>query len=258
MASATWVSRTRWRIRSVISELVGCHSELKLARDGVSSCSWGAAGKFENDSPALLILQKCPADPACHNLAIRDHCNGFRMTVMVDKVPCDFLSPLGALRSLILARRTRKAWNKALQPYLPQKIWAVCQAAADWRRCSVRGPLGHRVSFAALGLVVSFEKNWNQRAYISQRQQHGFEIAEYRNGMDRKRLSMMQSSLEGVSRFVFACVVTPSSPKRSVWKVYWKFHALHWFFVCFGFLETCERSWPSGPQAAVRLSQIMN
>ena len=52
------------------------------------------------------------------------------------------------------------------------------------------------MSFAALGLVVSFEKNWNQRAYISQRQQHGFEIAEYRNGMDRKRLAMIQSSLE--------------------------------------------------------------
>ena len=39
------------------------------------------------------------------------------------------------------------------------------------------------------------------------------------------------------SRFVFSCVVTPSSPKRSVWRVYWKIYALHWFFLCFGFLS---------------------
>ena len=52
-----------------------------------------------------------------------------------------------------------------------------------------------------------------------------------------------------VSRFVFSCVVTPSSPKRSVWRVYWKFHALHWFFLCLGFLEIWKRPGPSGPES---------
>ena len=50
------------------------------------------------------------------------------------------------------------------------------------------------------------------------------------------------------SRFNFSCVVTPSSPKRSVWRVYWKFHALSWLFLCLDFLETWERSEPSGPE----------
>ena len=51
-----------------------------------------------------------------------------------------------------------------------------------------------------------------------------------------------------VSRFVFSCVVTPSSPRRSVLRVYWKFHALHWFF-CFGFLKTWERPKTSSPES---------
>ena len=52
------------------------------------------------------------------------------------------------------------------------------------------------------------------------------------------------------SCFVFSCVVTPSSPKISVLRVCWKFHALHWFFLCFfGFLETWEMPGPSGPES---------
>ena len=49
--------------------------------------------------------------------------------------------------------------------------------------------LGHWV-----GSDVSHDKNWNQRAYICRRQQHGFEIAEYSNGMYSVRPFMTQSS----------------------------------------------------------------
>ena len=52
-----------------------------------------------------------------------------------------------------------------------------------------------------------------------------------------------------VRRFFFFCVVTPSPPKRSVWRVNWKFHALHSLLLCFGFLETWERSRPPGPES---------
>ena len=45
-------------------------------------------------------------------------------------------------------------------------------------------------------------------AYICRRQQHGIEIAEYRNGMDSVRLSMTQSSSEMLGkqiRFFMCC-----------------------------------------------------
>ena len=43
-------------------------------------------------------------------------------------------------------------------------------------------------------------------------------------------------------------LVTLSLPRRSVLRVYWKFHALQWLFLRFGFLETWERSRPHGPE----------
>ena len=52
-----------------------------------------------------------------------------------------------------------------------------------------------------------------------------------------------------VRRFFFSCVVSPSSPKISVWRVNWKFHALHWLFLCYGFLETWKRSRTPGPES---------
>ena len=65
-----------------------------------------------------------------------------------------------------------------------QNIWVICQAAGDWRPSIFRELLGHSKKCAVLGLDVSYERNWNQRAYICRRQRHGFEIAEYSNGMD--------------------------------------------------------------------------
>ena len=60
----------------------------------------------------------------------------------------------------------------------------VCQAARDWRPSIFRELLGHSVKCAVLGLDVSYDRNWNQRAHIYRRQQHVFKIAEYSNGMD--------------------------------------------------------------------------
>ena len=93
--------------------------------------------------------------------------------------------------------------------YRRKSGWSVrLQAAGDWRPCSVREPFGHRVSCAALGLDVSYDRNWNQRAYICQGQRHGFEIAEYCDGMDSVRLSMSQSSLEMLGKQIrfFMCL----------------------------------------------------
>ena len=63
------------------------------------------------------------------------------------------------------------------------------------------------MSCAALALDVSYDRNWNQRAHICQGQRHGFEIAEYSDGMDSVRLSMSQSSLEMLGKQIrfFMC-----------------------------------------------------
>ena len=50
-----------------------------------------------------------------------------------------------------------------------------------------------------------------------------------------------------VSRFI-SWVTTLSSPERSV-AGNWNFRALHWFFLCFGNLETWEKPWPSGQKS---------
>ena len=88
-----------------------------------------------------------------------------------------------------------------------QNIWVICQAAGDWRPSIFRELLGHSKKCAVLGLDVSYERNWNQRAYICRRQQHGFEIAEYSNGMDGVRLAMTQSGSEMLGKQIrfFMC-----------------------------------------------------
>ena len=68
--------------------------------------------------------------------------------------------------------------------------------------------------------------------------------------MDRVSLHMTQPSNTVVWRCLessfFMCSDTFVA-KRYVWRVYRKFHALHCFFICLGFLETCERSEPACP-----------
>ena len=63
------------------------------------------------------------------------------------------------------------------------------------------------MSCAALGLDISNDGNWNQRAYICRRRQQGFEIAEDSpgNGMDSIRLFMTLSSLEVQICFFMCC-----------------------------------------------------
>ena len=103
--------------------------------------------------------------------------------------------------------------------------------------------------------VWYYIRSWNQRAYICRRQQHKFEIAEYNNNMDSIRLSMTHSNLKTLTKLFLHMswrtdtAVTPSSSQRSMQRVYWKFSALHWFFLCcFGFLKTWKRSRPFGPE----------
>ena len=123
-------------------------------------------------------------------------------------------------------------------------------AGGDWFQCSIRMPVDHQVNCAVPGMDVSYDRNWNQRVYICRRQQHVFEITEYSNRMYRVRL--LWPSLVWrcwVRRVIFSCVVTPSSRKRSVWIL--KLPSYAWFFsrLCLVFLETWERSKPSGPES---------
>ena len=58
-----------------------------------------------------------------------------------------------------------------------------------------------------MGLDLPCDRNWDQQTYICRRQQHGFEITEYSNGMDSVRLFMTQSRLEvlGKQIHLFMC-----------------------------------------------------
>ena len=51
-------------------------------------------------------------------------------------------------------------------------------------QAQVQGAIRSKRKLPVLGLDVSYDRNWNQRAYICRRQRNGFEIAEYSNGMD--------------------------------------------------------------------------
>ena len=92
-----------------------------------------------------------------------------------------------------------------------QKIWVVCQAARDWRPCSVL----HSMHCAALLLIPVLMIGTGIN--IWRRHQHEFELAEYCGEMDSVSLLMTQSSLEVPGKqILFLCVMTPSSPKRFV------------------------------------------
>ena len=86
-------------------------------------------------------------------------------------------------------------------------LWPVATSVTTAR--IFREPLDHTVNCAVLGLDVSHDRHWNQRAYICRRQQHSdrFEIAGYSNGMDSERLSMTQTSLEVLGKKIcfFMC-----------------------------------------------------
>ena len=68
------------------------------------------------------------------------------------------------------------------------------------------------------------------------------------NWMDSMRLFMTQSSLGGAQQAdLFFHVSWPLLlPKIFVWGICWRFHALHWFFLGFGFLWTWEAQSPWG------------
>ena len=55
--------------------------------------------------------------------------------------------------------------------HVPQKICAVCQATGAHVASG-------SIALTVMGLDVYYNMNWNQRAYICRRHQHGFEIAE--------------------------------------------------------------------------------
>ena len=122
---------------------------------------------------------------------------------------CNFRPPQGVLRCSILARTKLepRCCSVLCKANVRQNIWVVCQAAGDWRPCIFREPLGHSVNCAVLGLDISYDRKWNQRACICRRQQNGFEIAEYSHGMDSVRLFMTHSSLEVLGKQIrfFMC-----------------------------------------------------
>ena len=100
------------------------------------------------------------------------------------------------------------------------------------------------IAWTVLHWDWTYPMKWfQQRVYICQGQQHEFEITEY--SKEGTAWGFLWPSLVwrcSVRRLVFLCLVMPSSPKISIWRVNWKFHALHWWFLCFAFLDTWERS----------------
>ena len=157
-----------------------------------------------------------------------------------------------------LSTATQDSQSKSLPEHACENaLWHF----GEWRSLRVL-PLGYRVSSAALGFDVSYDRSWKQRAYICRRHEHIVEIAECSKGMDSMRLSVAQFSLEVLGKQIcfFMCCDT-FSPKRSVSRIYWKFwvHALHWFFLCLGFLKTWERCWlldRSAPEPRRRLRSV--
>ena len=145
MASATCVSRTvtRWRISSARSEVVGC--QLKLGLDGVSSCSWGAAGKLGGDYPALLILQKVSGQSCLPQLAIK-FCFGAWMTL-----PKWYGGCLN-IKAITVARKWTLPWTVDVLTRSTAKSAAAVAgdipAAEMWLRCPSK--------------MMSGMENWNR------------------------------------------------------------------------------------------------
>ena len=81
----------------------------------------------------------------------------------VDRVPCIFLSLLGALRCLMLARRIGRVLCKA---HVQQEIWVLLQAVGNWRPFGVWEPEDHRVYCLVLGLDEAEDRDQNQRDHI--------------------------------------------------------------------------------------------
>ena len=83
--------------------------------DAKFGAKFGAGRSFSAQACFSLLfgvpLVRLPPPPA-QGWSVRRL--GEEVDERVERVPCYFLSPLGALSCLILARRTRKAWTKAL------------------------------------------------------------------------------------------------------------------------------------------------
>ena len=178
--------------------------------------------------------------------------------------PCAYSLQRHLLQCSIPALSTLNAWTNAQQ----SSLQGSCTAENLSGLPSNRGLTPCSIVWAVLlwdwiNLDVLYDRNQNLWAYIWQRHQHWFEIAEYSNRMYRVRLFMpvTQCSFEQIS---FSCEVAPSLPKRSAWGINWRFYALHWLFcknnlrtISFWFLSTWQRYWsrPAGPANCKQCSE---